>query len=275
MKQSRIRQGVYLAAALALAAASFDHFSSKSVQAQDVRIPLALEPGKLAPADDLRSAVSQTAAIVEGFVSDIQYDYSEEAGPWTRVILSKVRAISGEAPETVELRHFGGPLPKGALMVAAELPVFVLGKEYIVFLRNTAWNVSPVVGDFAFRVDKADDAEVVVNSDGQPVIQVGLRGIEFGPTLFEPFDTDGTAPQAITGSLRTIDSKPLDRARFTTSLVSTLDAQGLRAAGTFIEKPSGEFNWRRQAASASPFAPPPVDLPDSREPELDTPELKF
>jgi hypothetical protein len=275
MKQSRIRQGVYLTAALTLAAVSFDHFSNKSVQAQDVRIPLALEPGKLAPADDLRSAVNQTAAIVEGLVADIQYDYSEEEGPWTRVLLSKVRSISGEAPETVELRHFGGPLPKGALMVAAELPVFVLGKEYIVFLRNTAWNVSPVVGDFAFRVDKVDDAEVVVNSDGQPVVQVGVGGIEFGPTLFEPFDTDGTAPKAITGSFRTIDYTPLDRARFTTSLVSTLDAQALSVAGTFIEKPTGQFNWRRQPASASPFATAPVDVPDSREPEPDTPELKF
>jgi hypothetical protein len=275
MKHSRIRQGVYLAAALTLAAVSFDHLSYRSVQAQDVRIPLALEPGKLAPADDLRSAVSQAAAIVEGIVTDIQYEYSEEQGPWTRVILSKVRAISGAAPETIELRHFGGPLPKGALMVAAELPVFVRDRQYIVFLRNTSWNVSPVVGDFAFRVDNVDNAEVVVNSDGQPVIQLSTRGIEFGPTLFEAFDTDGSAPKAITGSLRAIDYKPLDREGFTASLVSTLDAQGLRATGTFIEKPAGEFNWRRQTASASPLAPPPVDVPDGREPEPDTPELKF
>lgn len=275
MTQSRIRQGVYLAAALALAAVSFTHFGNNSVQAQDVRIPIALEPGKLAPAVDVRSAVSQTAAIVEGIVTDIQYDYSEEQGPWTRITLSKVRALSGEAPETIELRHFGGPLPKGALMVAAELPVFVRDREYIVFLRNTSWNLSPVVGDFAFRVDKADDVEVVVNSDGQPVVQVSTRGIEFGPTIFDAFDTDGTAPKAITGSLRTIEYKPLDRATFTTSLLSSLDSLGLRASGSFIEKPTGEFNWRRNAASASPLAPPPVDAPDGREPELDTPELKF
>ena len=275
MKHSRIRQGVYLAAALALAAVSFNDFSNKSVQAQDVRIPLPLAPGKLAPADDLRAAVSQTAAIVEGLVTDIQYDYSEEQGPWTRVILSKVRAISGDAPETIELRHFGGLLPKGALMVAAELPVFVRDRQYVVFLRNTSWNVSPVVGDFAFRVDTVDNAEVVVNSDGQPVIQLSTRGIEFGPTIFDAFDTDGSAPKAITGSLRAIDYKPLDRATFTTSLIRTLDAQGLRATGAFIEKPTGEFNWRLQAASASPLAPPPVDLPDGREPEPDTPELKF
>ena len=275
MKQIRIRQVVYLAAALALAAVSFDHFSNKSVQAQDIRTPIALEPGRLAPASDLQGAVTQTAAIVDGLVTDIQYDYSEQEGPWTRVILSKVRPLAGDAPETIEIRHFGGPLPKGALMVAAELPVFVLGKEYVVFLRNTKWNVSPVVGDFAFRVDTVDGTEVVVNSDGQPVLQVSGRGIEYGPTIFDAFDTDGSAPKAITGSLGAIDYKPLDLARFTTSLRSTLDAQALRVAGTFIEKPSGEFNWRYQAASASPLAPPPVDLPDGREPEPDTPELKF
>lgn len=276
MKQGKIRQGVYLAAAVALAAVTFDHFSTtKTVQAQDVRAPLPLAPSKLAQVDDLQSAVSQTAAIVEGFVRDIQYEYSEEDGPWTRVILSNVRAIAGEASETVEIRHFGGPLPNGALMVAAELPVFILGKEYIVFLRNTEWNVSPVVGDLALRVEKVDDAEVVVNSDGQPVTQIAARGLEFGPALFEALDRDGTAPKAITGSLRAIASKPFDRQGFTTSLQSTLEAQALRVAGTFSEKPAGEFNWRGQRAGQSPEAIPPVDVPDSKETEADFSEQKI
>jgi len=276
MKQGTFRQGVYLVAALALAAVTFDHFSStKSVQAQDIRTPLPLEPSKLAPVDGLQSAVNQTAAIVEGVVTDIQHDYSEQDGPWTRVILSNVRAIAGDAPSTVEIRHFGGPLPSGALMVAAELPVFILGKEYIVFLRNTEWNVSPVVGDFALRVEKVDDAEVVVNSDGQPVTQIGGGGFEFGPALFEALDRDGTAPKAITGSLRAIAIKPLDRERFTTSLRSTLDAQALRVTGSFLEKPAGQFNWRAQRAAQSPDAIPPAGAPDSKEPEADFSEQKI
>jgi len=276
MKHSRIRKGVCLAAALALAAVTFDHFgSTRSVQAQDVRTPLPLAPGKLGPAEDLPSAVNQTAAIVEGVVTDIQYDYSEQEGPWTRVILSNVRAIAGEAPPMVEIRQFGGPLPNGALMVAAELPVFFVGKEYIVFLRNTAWNVSPVVGDFALRVEKVDDAEVVVNSDGQPVTRLDVRGLEFGPALFEALDRDGTAPKAVTDSLRAIASKPLDRERFATSLRSTLDAQALRVSGAFSEKPAGLFNWRGQRAGQSPDAIPPVDVPDSKQPETDFSELKI
>ena len=270
MKQGKFRQGAYLVAALALAAVTFDHFSStKSVQAQDIRTPLPLAPGKLAPVDGLQSAVTQTAAIVEGVVADIQHDYSEQDGPWTRVILSNVRAIAGDAPSRVEIRHFGGPLPNGGLMVVAELPVFVPDREYIVFLRNTAWNVSPVVGDLAFRVEKVDGGEVLVNSDGQPVTQIGAGGFDFGPALFEAFERAGTAPKAITASLPTIDSKPLDRERFTISLRSALDAQALRVEGTFIEKPAGQFNWRRQLALPSPDAIPPVGVPDSKESEAD------
>jgi hypothetical protein len=270
MKQGKVRQGVYLAAALALTAVTFDHFSStKGVQAQDIRTPLPLAPGKLAPVSDLQSAASQTAAIVEGYVKEIQYEYSEQDGPWTRVILSNVRAIAGDAPETVEIRHFGGPLPNGNLMVAAELPVFVPDREYVVFLRNTAWNVSPVVGDLAFRVEKLDGGEVLVNSDGQPVTQIGAGGFDFGPALFAAFERAGTAPKAITDNLRTIDSKPLDRERFTISLRSALDAQALQIAGSFSAKPAGQFNWRRQLSLPSPDAIPPVGVPDSKEPEAD------
>jgi hypothetical protein len=277
MKHSRIRQGIYLAAAVAFAAVSFDHFGSTThVQAQDVRTPLPLEPGKLAPADDLPNAISQTAAIVEGVVSDIRYEYSEEQGPWTHVILSNVRAIAGDAPSTVEIRHFGGPLPSGALMVAAELPVFFVGKEYLVFLRNTEWNVSPVVGDLALRVEKVDDAEVLVNSDGQPVTRLDTGGLEFGPSLFQALDRDGTAPKVIDGGLRSIAiaTKPLDRERFTASLRSTLDAQALRVSGSFFEKPAGLFNWRGQRAGQSPDAKPP-DVPDSKDPEADFSEQKI
>jgi hypothetical protein len=269
MKHGKFKHGVYLAAALALTAATFNHLGpTTGVQAQDIRTPQALERGKLGPVNDLASAASQTAAIVEGVVADIQYEYSEEQGPWTNVILRDVRPIAGRAPAKIEIRHFGGPLPSGGMMVAAELPVFVLGKQYIVFLRNTEWNVSAVVGDYALRVDKANDGEVVVNSDGQPVLAVGGRGLELGPALFDGFDRAGTAPKVIAG-IRSADLKALDRNQFLTGLKSALDAQGLTIGGTFIEKPAGRFNWRRQQASASPDAIPPADLPDSKEPEAD------
>jgi hypothetical protein len=285
MTTRTIRQGAYLAAALALTAVAFDRFgSADGVEAQGIRVPISqapiltapiqIAPLKPAAIDGFESAVRQTAAIAEGLVSEIQYEYSEEEGPWTRVVLSNVRAIAGNAPSTVEIRQFGGPLPNGALMVAAELPVFVLGKEYIVFLRNTEWNVSPVVGDYALRVDQVDYAEVVVNSDGQPVMQVGPAGFAFGPELFEPFERAGAAPKSITGSLLAVNISPLDRASFTTSLRSTLDAQALQVSGSFIGKPAGGFQWRAQQAIRPPGEAAPVDTPGTREPDLDNSEPK-
>ncbi len=268
MRHGKFRHGVYLAAALGLTAVTFNHFGQTAgVQAQDVRTPLTLERGTLGPVTDLASAAVQTAAIVQGVVADIYYEYSEEQGPWTNVILTDVRPIAGEAPGKIEIRHFGGPLPNGALMVAAELPVFVTGKEYIVFLRNTAWSVSPVVGDLALRVDKSDAGEVVVNSDGQPVIGISPRGLEYGPAIFGAFDRDGSAPKVVAG-IRTTDRKPLDRNGFLTSLKSALDKQALTIGGAFIDKPAGRFNWRGQQASASPDAIPPADG-GSKEPEAD------
>jgi ribosomal protein L17 len=274
MKHSKIRQGVYLATAVALAAVTIDHVTNtRGVQAQIAREPFSARPIGPAPIDDLQSAINQTAAIVEGVVVDIQYDYSEEEGPWTRVILSKARARAGDVAETIEIRHFGGPLPNGGLMVAAELPVFVLGKEYIVFLRNTPWNVSPVVGDLAFRIETVNDTEVLVDSDGQPVVEIGAGGFERGAALFEGPERDGAAPKPIDGALRASGRKPLDRESFMKSLEANLTAQQLRVAGTFYEKPGGEFHWRDLRVVQSPDTI--VDpLAGSREPEADASELK-
>src|SRR5688572_13492815 len=102
-----IRQVVYLAAALALTAVTFDRIGSSSgVQAQVFQLqldpiqlqPLQLAPAKPTPIDSFASAVRQTAAIAEGVITDIKYDYSEAEGPWTTVILSNARAIAGQVP---------------------------------------------------------------------------------------------------------------------------------------------------------------------------------
>jgi hypothetical protein len=274
MRQRTIRQGVCVAGALALAAITLDYMTNGAgVQAQVAREPIPPASIGPAPVDDLQSATAQTAAIVDGIVTDIQYDYSEQDGPWTTVILSKARAIAGSAPDTIAIRHFGGPLPNGGLMVAAELPVFVRDKEYIVFLRNTEWNVSAVVGDLAFRVDTVDDTEVLVDSDGAPVLQVGAFGFELGTPVFEGPTRDGSAPKPIEGGLKTLAGRtPLDLATFAKSLQANLDAQGLRIAGNFFEKPAGGFNWRGQQAAPTPGAIP--DKGGDLTIEADASELK-
>lgn len=284
MRQRTIRQGVYLAGALALAAVALDYTTRTNVHAQLVREPILTgpialaplaDPQKAAPVEDLQSAARQTAAIVDGIVTDIRYDYSEEDGPWTTVILSKARALAGSAPEAIAIRHFGGPLPNGGFVVASELPVFVRDREYIVFLRNTTWNVSAVVDDLAFRVDTVDSTQVLADSDGQPVLQVGPAGFERGPRLFDDFQRDGSAPKPLDGGLRTLTRAPLDRDGFIKSLLGNLAAQGLQIGGTFSEKPAGAFKWRAQETAPTPGAitDPTGGIP-SKEPELDASELK-
>ncbi|MSQ47067.1 MAG: hypothetical protein EXR78_01570 [Deltaproteobacteria bacterium] len=195
-----------------------------------------------------RSALSQIATIVEGVVTDIRYDYSEAEGPWTRVILSKVKAHLGTALPQLELRHFGGRLPNGRMMVASELPSFVKGARYFVFLRNTAWNVSPVVGDLALRVEQVGAAEVLVNSDGLAVTKIGPKGIETGPKLFGPLESDATAPQSLMPTLPP-GLAPLTRQSFMQELGATMAAQGTKVGGIFYSRPSGEFRWRGQSTA--------------------------
>jgi hypothetical protein len=277
MKRSKLRNWIYLAAVSGIGVAIIGYLAiPEAVQAQTIHNqppPMARKP---LPVKDLQSAVDQTAAVVEGSVTDIQYDYSEEEGPWTRVTLSDVQAHFGTAPPVMEIRHFGGPLPDGRMMVAAELPVFVKGKRYVVFLRNTAWNVSPVVGDLALRVETVDGSEVLVNSDGQAVTEVGPAGVEMGPTLFGSIELDGTPPKALEKSLRALDRKPLDRRGFMEALDATLAARSLSVAGTFYEHPAGEFKWRAQRTVPSARHEAPADISvestSSLNPEVDTSE---
>lgn len=276
MKQLKLRSWIYLAAVLGIGAATIGYLTGPdAVQSQTVSNgpPTSRKP---LPVKDIRSAVDQTAAVVEGFVADIQYEYSEEEGPWTRVTLSDCQAHFGSAPPSVEIRHFGGPLPNGRMMVAAELPAFVKGKQYIVFLRNTAWNVSPVVGDLALRVETVDGTEVLVDSDGQVVTEVGPRGVERGLALFGGLELDGTPPKALGKGLSALDRKPLDRQSFVEALRANMETRGLTVAGTFYDRPAGEFKWRAQRAAQSAGQKASTDTPANRTgssgPEVDTSE---
>jgi hypothetical protein len=276
MKQRRVRNGLFFAAALAIAAAITGHVSGPAADAQAVRIPPPPASGVPIPVVDLQSALTQTSAVIEGLVTAIQYEYSDDQGPWTRVTLANVRPLFGSAVSVGEIRHFGGPLPDGRLVVASELPVFVEGKEYIVFLRNTKWNLSPVVGDLALRVEAVEGNEVLVNSDGQAITGVGAAGVTLGPALFEGPQRDGTAPQPLAAGLSLLERKPLDRGRFVDALRSAMATQALQVAGTFSARPAGEFKWRGQAAAASPGdGAAALARPSSNVgPELDTSEAQ-
>jgi hypothetical protein len=168
MTRIKLRQLISWAAVLA---------TSTAAQADVVDGRPPATASKPSAVTDLRSAMAQTAVVLEGRVSDVRYEYNRRDGPWTSVILSDVRAHFGSAPEQVEIRQFGGPLPDGRTLVVAELPEFTAGERYVVFLRNTAWNLSPVVGDLAFRVEALGAGEALVTAEGLAVTGVSPRGV--------------------------------------------------------------------------------------------------
>lgn len=274
MNKNKPGEKLYLLVAVIVIGAVGYLTDIESVRAQDAPRwppPTARKPVAV---NNLHSAVDQTAAVLEGVVTDIQYDYTEEEGPWTRVILSDVQAHFGSAPPLVEIRHFGGPLPNGSLMIASEIPAFVKGYRYVVFLRNTAWNVSPVVGNLALRVETVDETEVLVNSDGQAVTEVSLGGVQVGTTLFGGINRDGTPPKNLGKSLSTLNHILLNRQSFLEALDVVMKLNGLSLTGTFYDRPAGEFQWRAQRTTPSTRHKASAGIPENRTdnavPEVDT-----
>lgn len=198
---------------------------------------------------DLASALGQTAAVVEATVVELRDEYRAAEGPWTRVVLGDVKVHAGAAPRGLELWQFGGLLPNGRLMVAAELPSFVAGKRYLLFLRNTAWNLSPIVGQLALRVEKVGNVEVLVASDGQAVTGLDASGPVLGASLFA--SAHGRVAPAATADLAALGgAQPMDRARFLAALGRQLTVPKTpQIAGAFLERPAGRFQWRGQRAT--------------------------
>jgi hypothetical protein len=270
MKSRKLRRGVYVAALLGLGAAITTHLARPdSLQAQSAHRSPPATARRPAAVTDLASTINQTAAVVEGSVADIQYDYTEEDGPWTTVMLSNVRAHLGESAPFVEIRQFGGPLPNGKTLVAAELPVFERGKRYVVFLRNTAWNVSPVVGDLSFRVDVAGGAEVLLNSDGLPVTAIGAEGIGLGASIADGPQQASTRARSLGLAIGRTQERRLDRRALVQSLRASMAEHGLSVGGPFYDRPAGEFKWRAlptarvgRGRAAGSFIPPASRAPE-------------
>jgi hypothetical protein len=197
-----------------------------------------------APLTDFSSALRQTAAVVDGIVSDISSSYSEEEGPWTTITLSNVRVRFGSAPQTVRIRQFGGPLPDGTNLAVAELPSFAKGERYVVFLRNTTWSITPLVIELTMRIFKSGTREMLVDNGGIAVTRIGSQGPDWGekiaPQIFETLSEDlaeGLERAAEgSGALDVNDLDGLIRAEMVSAKVSV--------GGKFYDEPSGAFNWR-------------------------------
>jgi hypothetical protein len=123
--------------------------------------------------------VPQIQAIIEGDVENIGFDNQDCEGPRTVIQLTGVKTLLGDQHESrMTLRVFGGPLANGSFVSVSELPQYVLGAHYVLFLRNTDWRFSPVLGDLAFRVEAIAGKQVLLNTQGHAITGVSEAGIE-------------------------------------------------------------------------------------------------
>jgi hypothetical protein len=197
----------------------------------------------------LEELAPQINSIVQGDVEDISFDNQECEGPRTIVHLNNVTTLAGSSvPSSMVLRTFGGLASDGTYVRTSESPRYVLGARYVLFLRNTDWRFSPVIGDLAFRREVIASKEVLVNTDGHAVTGVTENGIVVAsPQLTEPVGL-------ITKSMRPPDNAfappPKERGTVTQYGSNTADTQRYipeppdqdRAAWEQAMKESGEFS---------------------------------
>ena len=161
---------------------SCTHVGHGPVQVVNVESPPPEKAGaKIAPRafESMRAILEQTAAVVEGDVSDIAFDFDDCAGPRTKVKVVNAHSVLGTTVTTeIVLSIFGGPTPDGHWFRASEMPRFALGSRYVFFIRNTDWTFAPIIGELAYRLETIAGRSVLVNGNGQAVTGLSETGIE-------------------------------------------------------------------------------------------------
>lgn len=147
----------------------------------------ARKPGPAVPGAsgvrNLAEAAKQTAAIVEGTVVAVENDYSDTTDAWTKITLSDLKThrgsvSTGAEPKTITILQRGGEAPGGVLVRVSHISNFTIGERYILFLRNTAWNMSPYVGA-PLRVAQADGKQFLVEPGQRPLVSVSSSQLVF------------------------------------------------------------------------------------------------
>jgi|GEM_PF-6424178 len=240
--------------------------ASQNTQAREVRRPppSAAEP---AAAAELQSALAQTAAIVEGTVSGIFSEYTEESGPWTRYEFSDVVAHRGKADiGRLTFVQRGGELPDGSILMLSTNHDFVPGARYLVFLRNTNWNLSPVVGEYCFRIEAIQGRQMLISRDGSAVVGLHAEGLVRSASLFGPRDLNGDAP--VRKASAPLPSQVLSVQDFLKAIDSNLVAVGRNSLrGEFYNEPRVRQGFLAQLGTHSgselPQRAVTVDVPDN------------
>ncbi len=188
------------------------------------------------PIRGFRDLVEQTAALVEGVITRVENEYSEDTGPWTVYVLNEVVSHLGTVGRGVCIRQAGGTYPDGRRSFPSSFTPMAVGGRYVVFLRNTKWHLSPVLGGLAFRVEQLlDGTEVLVDSEGGILEDVTANGVTLSDQAFPRTDLQGGIDGMV--NVRAVPRLPMSRKRLVAQVLQTMAKDGLRVRGMFKDTP--------------------------------------
>ncbi len=130
--------------------------------------------------ESTRDALANTAAVVEGRVTQHTYTYDRDAGPRTVATLKDLRAHFGRYDgSTLELATLGGPVDERRWLYIPELPELTDDTRYLVFLTNVDWFFNPVVAEYVFRLEPGPrGTDVLIDPSGHAVLGVSAEGLQ-------------------------------------------------------------------------------------------------
>src|SRR5215469_16336824 len=203
-------------------------------------------------AETLERILDQTSIIIDGRVTQIDYTYDDQSGPWTVATLSEVRTLLGEAVgSTLTVRTRGGHLPDGRFLAVPELASFKEGERYVVFLRNTSWSWSPVVRNFALRVVSDGGREALASNEGIALEGVNSSGLVFSTERRFKAPSNGrngiAEQSAEPEAARSASSTPapaLGVSELIASLQTDLASRNASLHGSFYDLPKAS-SWQR------------------------------
>jgi hypothetical protein len=216
--------------------------------------------------DSMKSMLEQTAAVIEGTVSDITYSFDDQLGPRTNVTLTNVVARIGSLPghpTQITLPMYGGPSKDGTKFYAAtHIARFATGTNYLVFLANHDWFFSPVLRDLALRIETVNGVDTPLDNEGQAI--TGLNALDFtrtGARFAQPVGAEHAQMHDRT-PLLTVSAQDaaacMSKEDFLTAVASftTTGMAATRFDGSFVSTPQ-PWVWNKMPTWA-PASPTPA-----------------
>lgn len=197
-------------------------------------------------------AVSNTAAIVEGHVTEYRYAYDAASGPRTVATLTHVTTHFGDfRDETFKVATLGGPITQRRWLFIPELPHLTADTRYLIFLTNVDWFYTPIVGNYVFRLEPGPaGADVLIDPSGHAVVGVSPAGLKLTPDPVVDGQLDFLTPQAkprLLDEQRPQLARAMSKDAFLSSIRTLL--QSVPLTGEFRSLPTAGRVWKHGNAA--------------------------